>query len=313
MKALKKTVSMCAAATLCLSLTALSVYRFALGPRLTCAVSAGNSGTADIAGVLADVKSCVTRELADGDVKDIAVYCRELKNGAWFGINVEQKFNTASLLKVPMMMEFLDAAQTHPELLRDRLLFTGEEDGTSRQVLKPAKTLEIAKSYSVDELMFRMIAYSDNNATLLLLKEMPLDGLYRYLDARHIDYSTTADGSMMSLHSYARFFEALYDRSALNRAMSQKALAYLSAEDFPKGMRAAVPSEVAIAGKFGEKESFDRDGGVKSVQLHEVAIIFDRDQPLLLGVMTRGRDIEALEKVIRDITRRVYTDVEHHG
>lgn len=245
------------------------------------------------------------------EVKDISLYFRDLKTGAWFSINKDEKFNTASLLKVPLMMECLESAESNPSLLKKSILFTGEEDWIARQYIKPMKTLEPGRSYTVDELMYRMIAYSDNNATQLLLKEKPLDSLYQYLADHKIDYEQTPNGSMMSLGTYSRFFEALYDKSLLNDAMSRKALSYLAAEDFPQGMHAGVPANIVVESKFGEQETLDGNGKVKSAQLHEVGIVMAGNHPFLLGIMTKGNDIAEQEKIIRDITHDVYEEIDH--
>lgn len=250
-------------------------------------------------------------ELKNKDAKDIALYFRDLKSGAWFGINKDEKFNTASLLKVPLMEECLEAAENSPALLQKRVLFTGAEDWDARQDIKPSKTLEVAKSYTVDDLMFRMIAYSDNNATQLLLREMPLENLYQFLDNHKVDYERTENGSMMSLASYSWFFQSLYSKSLLNDAMSRRALSYLAAEDFHQGMHAAVPPNVVVESKFGEQAIY-KDGAVDSEQLHEVGIILDGDHPFLLGIMTRGKEFAQLERIIQHITRHVY-EIEHRG
>jgi beta-lactamase class A len=297
--------------TLGLLLSGISGNYFARKPRLNCESSMDTPMNKDLMPILNKLKEDAQQEIEKKKVKDISLYFRELKSGAWVGINKDEKFNTASLLKVPLMMECLEKVESHPGLLKKRLLFTGEEDWDSRQYIKPRKTLEPGSWYTVDELMLRMIAYSDNNATQLLLKEMPLDYLYQYLADHKIDYEKTPNGSMMSLDTYSRFFEALYDKSLLNSAMSRKALSYLAVEDFPQGMHAAVPANIAVESKFGEQEILDTNGKVKSAQLHEVGIVLAGNHPFLLGIMTKGNDFAVQEKIIREITHDVYEEIEH--
>jgi len=266
------------------------------------------SGQKGLMRVLDRMNDDAKQLLDKGEVKDIALYFRDLKSGAWVAINKDEKFITASLLKVPLMMECLESVQSHPGLSKKRLRFTGGEDWTSQQNIKPRKTLEPGKAYTVDELVYRMIAYSDNNATQLLLEEFPTDSLCRFLADHNVDYVKDQEGFKMSLDTYSQFFEGLYDQSLLNTAMSKKALSYLAAEDFPQGMHAAVPSNVVVESKFGEKILKDESGNVLSTQLHEVGIILDGDRPFLLGIMTHGDDLTVLEKVIRDISRDVYEE-----
>ena len=108
-------------------------------------------------------------EINTGEATDISLYFRDLRTGAWYGINKDEKFNLASLTKVPFMMECLESVESNPDKLKKRLRFSGDNDWTLQQNIKPKTSLEPGKTYSFDEMMFRMIAYSDNNALSLLL------------------------------------------------------------------------------------------------------------------------------------------------
>jgi hypothetical protein len=247
-----------------------------------------------LAPILDKLRKDAQLEINEGKVYDIALYYRDLNGRGWIAINKDEKFNVASLMKVPLMIECLENAESNPTLLEERLRFTSDRDWTAQQNIKPVETLERGKSYSLDETMFRMVAYSDNNAMELLLEKFPSDSLFQFLSNHRIDYVKAPDGIKMSLNTYSGFFEALYDRSILNDAMSKKAFSYLAAEKFPQGMRAAVPSNVVVESKFGEKVFRDDNGKVLSARLHEVGIILDGDHPFLLG-----------------ITRDVYEETEH--
>jgi len=265
----------------------------------------------DFMPILAKIEEDVQKEIDKKDVKDIALYYEDLNSGDWIGINKDEKFNLASLVKVPLMMECLESVESHPGLLKKRLLFTGDKDWTSQQNIKPMKSLELGKSYSLEEIMFRMIAYSDNNSMSMLLDEFPADRLDHYLTEHKIDYEEAPDGFKMSLGTYSWFFENLYYKSLHNDTMARKALSYLAAEDFPQGMHAAVPASIVVESKFGEKILKDENGNVKSVQLHEVGIVLDGNHPFLLGIMTSGKDLTKLEKVIQNITKDIYEEIEH--
>ena len=264
-----------------------------------------------LAPILDKLRKDAQLDINKGKVNYIALYYRDLIGGGWVAINKDEKFNIASLLKVPLMIECLENAESNPALLKERLRFTSDMDWTAQQNIKPVETLERGKSYSLDETMFRMVAYSDNNAMELLLEKFPSDSLFQFLSNHQIDYVKAPDGIKMSLNTYSGFFEALYDRSLLNDAMSKKAFSYLAAEKFPQGMRSGVPSSVVVESKFGEKVFRDENGKVLSARLHEVGIILDGDHPFLLGIMTRGKDLHVLENVIQDITHDVYEETEH--
>ncbi|HEY4743056.1 MAG TPA: serine hydrolase, partial [Desulfuromonadaceae bacterium] len=281
-------------------------------PALVCEGSTGMmTGQKALARILHKMNEDAQRLLDEEEIRDIALYYRDLKSGAWVAINKDKKFYTASLIKVPLMMECLEAVQSHPELSKKYLPFTGGNDWSSRQNIKPKKSLEPGKAYSLDDLLFRMIAYSDNNAMQVLLEEFPSDNLYHFLADHNADFDDDDNDIKMSLGTYSRFFEDLYDKSYLNTAMSKKALSYLAAEDFPQGMHAAVPPNVAVESKFGERIVKDTKGTVVNTQLHEVGIVLGDDHPFLLGIMTSGDNLTVLEKVIREISHDVYEEAEH--
>ena len=274
--------------------------------RLNCESSPGAADKNALAPILEVMKEDAQQEIDNKEVKEIALYYRDLKSGSWIAINKDEKFTIASLIKVPLMIEGMESAESHPKLLKTKMYFTSDTDWNTQQNFKPAKIIERGKPYLFDDVMFRMIAYSDNNAMQMLLEEFPSDTLLQFFATHNIDYEKAPEGIKMSLGTYSWFFESLYDKTLLNSAMSQKALSYLGAEDFPQGMHAAVPSDVKVESKFGEKLLTDENGRVASTQLHEVGIVLDGDRPFLIGIMTDGKNLPALEKVIRDITHDVY-------
>ena len=310
----KKTIKIVIAAvvlvTLALMLVVLPEKFFGHTHRPECECSICSTMNKNLQPILEKTKEYVEREIDKKEIKDIAVYFRDLKSGSWFAINKDEKFNLASLIKVPLMMECLESVESQPGMLQKRLLFTGEKDWTSQQNIKPKKFLEPGRMYSLDEIMFRMIAYSDNNAMSMLLNEFPGEGLDRFFSDHNIEYEKSPEGYLMSLGTYTTFFDTLYNQSLLNSTMSKKALAYLDSEDFPQGMHAAVPVNVKIEGKFGEKILLDEHDNGKNAQLHEVGIVQAGDHPFILGIMTSGKDLIGLEKVIKEITHNVYEENE---
>jgi len=278
------------------------------GLRHTAARETAKSGAgyACIDPILNIMKKDVKLEMEQQGVTDIALYYQDLKTGVWVAINKDEKFNLASLIKVPIMIQCLESVESHPELIKQKLTFTSVRDWNVQQNIKPPTALERGKAYTLEDTMFRMVAYSDNNAMQMLLQEFPANDTFQFLRDHKIEYEQAPDGIKMSLASYVWFFESLYDNSLLNEKMSQKALSYLAAENFPEGMHAAVPPGVVVESKFGEKLLLAQDGSVASTQLHEVGIIQNGDRPFLIGIMTSGSSLANLEKVIRDVTRDVF-------
>jgi len=89
--------------------------------------------------------------------------------------------------------------------------------------------------------------------------------------------------------------------------MSEKALQYLSLQDFPQGIAAGVPIGTAVAAKFGEHARGDHG---EEKQLHEFGIVYHPKGHYILGVMTQGKDFDQQAGIIRDVSRLVYEAVD---
>jgi hypothetical protein len=105
-------------------------------------------------------------------VSDMSVFFRI--NGKWGGINENNGFVPASLLKVPIMIAYYKMAETHPELLSKKIIYTGDLTYDSAQTIPPEDRLIPGKEYTIQELMRSMIVDSDNNAAGLLYRDIDL-------------------------------------------------------------------------------------------------------------------------------------------
>jgi len=227
------------------------------------------------------VETLIDARLKAEDAEHVSLYFSDLAAGPGFGIDEDFRFAPASLMKVPVMMAYLKLAEEDPRLLDLRLTVSGKSDYTANQGVKPAQRLEPGTAYTVDELLRRMIAYSDNNALVLLLGRLDKAQLEALLGDLHVDYQQTPDGGRISVKSYARFFNALYNGTYLGPRMNAKALRYLEQDDFTAGLLAGVPRGIPVAAKFGEW-ALGTHSEVR--QLQEFGIVFHGQPPYLLGV-----------------------------
>ncbi len=249
------------------------------------------------------IRALIEKSTSTGQAEHVAVYFRDMENGPLRGANFEEKFSPASLLKVPLMMATLKLAEADPAILERRLRNDG--DAPARSDFN-GHALQSGKDYTVEQLLRAMIVSSDNNAVLLLRQvvgDAPLNDVFQDFGLV-IPAVRTLDDSM-SVREYASFFRILYNASYLNKEMSQKALEYLLASDFKRGIVAGVPPGVRVAHKFGERSHFDSD----KKQLHDCGIVYHPRQHYILCVMSRGQDFDKLSGVIRDISALVYSEV----
>lgn len=255
------------------------------------------------------IHSVVDNETHRGNASQVSVYFRDLRYGRWIGINENDNYAPSSLLKVPLMIAYFREAETVPGILNQELTYHGQDETSSDEVIKPSETIKPGVAYTVNELIRRMIVFSDNNATTLLLGQIDkksLSEVYTDLGLQIPDAANLQD--TMSAKVFASFFRILYNASYLHRADSEQALKLLSQSDFNSGMQAALPKDVLIAHKFGVRTFIYQNQTFQ--ELHECGLVYHKQNPFLLCIMTKGQDIKGLETTLADITRLVYQQVD---
>jgi len=249
----------------------------------------------------------VDEHLKDKSAKRISVYFKDLKSGYWFGLHDSDIFPPASLMKVPLMMAILQRAEQKPEIMKEQIAFKERDERWQGQSFMPREPLKLGSFYSVDDLIYRMIAYSDNDATLLLTDHFGMGIVDDTLAELSIRIDASQEDNRIMLRDYSAFFRILFNSSYLSRTMSERALDYLTKSTFERGIRAGVPNDMIVASKFGE---YNMD----SYQLHEFAIVYFPDHPYILGVVTTGGTTDSLPHVIHEISFAIYRELNRqHG
>ncbi|MDD4290243.1 MAG: class A beta-lactamase-related serine hydrolase [Patescibacteria group bacterium] len=257
---------------------------------------------------LSDLKSKIqekiNKERGDKKINFAAVYFRDLNNGPWFGINEKSYFAPASILKIPVMLAYFYAAQKDSNILQQTMTIEEEYDYSVQGTI-PDLMLEKNYTYTIEELIERMIIYSDNYAYALLLNNIDINNIIHVYDSIGIDYKAINDSlnfNVLSVKDYSAFFRVLFNSSYLDREYSEKALSILAKSQFFNGIKKELPINLDIANKFGETISTD----LKEFQLHDCGIVYIPKKPYLLCIMTRGDKRENLTKTISSISKIIY-------
>lgn len=259
------------------------------------------------------LEQLIQSRIKDGTISNAAVYFRDLKSGPTMGIKEDSKFIPASLLKVPVLLTYLRLAEEDPDILKKELAYRGKDTGhVVMQQFLPYEEIKPNVSYTIDELLKRMTAYSDNKA---------YEGLINYLKVISPDKDLVADtiidlgitnpispeNEVVTVKSYSSLFRLLYNVSFLEtREMSAKALSYLVDVKFPYGITGSIPEDIKVANKFGERSMMNSD----SKQLHDCGIVYYPENPYLICIMTKGKNYESLSDIIREISKMVYEEVD---
>jgi beta-lactamase class A len=244
-------------------------------------------------------------------VGTVSLYFRELNDGPWFSVNDDARFSPASMRKVPMMIALLKESERMPDLLSRKVTAQLKQDHNAYQNIKPSQALEPGKAYEVGDLISRMIAYSYNNAFMLLSGMVDQNELGKVYELLSIpNPSVSREDHKLSVYTYASFFRILYNATYLSRERSEQALELLAGSEFRSGIVSGVPKEILVAHKFGEHS----DPATGEKQLHDCGIVYHRRHPYLLCVMTRGSSLEYLDDAIAALSKVVYAEVDaQHG
>jgi beta-lactamase class A len=247
---------------------------------------------------------------AQRTLADAAVYFRDLEHGPVFGVNETTDFAPASLLKLPLAITYLGIAENQPDILDKELWFEGEL-AAGVQNFPPAQTIEPGRHYSVRDLLFKMLAYSDNRSYSLLARYLdeavPNGNALTYKTYQELGFTIqqNADDQFVSVRGYASLFRILYNVSYLNAPLNELLLSWLEQSSFTQGVRAGVPQGVMVAHKFGELSAPD---GTK--QLQDCGIVYYPGNPYVLCVMARGDNWDELQASIQTLSRMVYEEVD---
>jgi beta-lactamase class A len=254
------------------------------------------------------IQQIVDEEKSSKHIIRASIFYRDLNSRRWFGVNDIDKFYPASLIKLPIAIMYYKIAELEPGVFDKELKIPEDEGDNSDQYYPPVESLIAGKTYPIKELIRHMLEYSDNApfSTLAdagkVFREKVLSDLSIYEPP-----AEEGEGAWsITARSYANIFRMLYNASYVNVRSANEILETLSRSTFDRGIVAGVPKGVPVAHKFGEAAGMDGDSNVKSLILNDCGIVYKKDSPYILCIMTEGTDYPSLEKTIQRISETIY-------
>jgi len=261
-----------------------------------------SSEASELINLKAEIEGVINAAKAQGAITSASVYINRLNNDHWISINGNEGYNGGSLLKVPVMMTYLREAEKRPGLLGRKLVFS--YGGKVPQQTFNEGNIEQGKSYTIKELMYYMIARSDNYATSLLNKNINTEAYENLFADIGIPKPNMTDRSYtLTVNDYSKFLRVLYNATYLNIEDADFALSLLSQVTFKEGLTRELPASVKVAHKFGE---WGEPVAGTLHQLHESGIVYCDGNPYLITVMTKGKEVKPLPDVISQISKLVF-------
>lgn len=246
------------------------------------------------------IESFIDSEIKAGNISHCSVYYRDLNNGPWIGVNEDEEYAPASLLKVPFMIAALRQTEIDPGFIRKSVIYYPQRSELEQHIVDSTFRLTPGQSYTMEELVNYMIIYSDNDAKDLLLANLPLTTFNSVFYDLGIEIEKFGvEDNFLSVKDYSTYFRLLYNATYLSRNMSNVALQILAGSTYKKGIAAGVPAGVVVSHKFGERTIQNSP----EIQLHECGIVYKENSPYILCVMVRGVDFDKNASVIRNISK----------
>jgi beta-lactamase class A len=268
-------------------------------------------GISEYQPLLKVVESVIANAKRSGGIDNASVYFRDLNTNHWFGIEPTRQYYPASLLKVPIMVAYLQKADRNPAILKHLLIAKPLPVAQSTEFDNPSELIP-GKAYTISQLIAAMITDSDNGAMATLFSYLTsidpkvLGDMYANLGLeKPSDDSSTYQ---ISVRAYSWFFRVLYNATYISAEQSEQALKLLSQVTFKDGITAGVPADITTAHKYGEHVITD-GSIISAVQMHDCGIVYAKPNPYLLCIMTQTKSEEASKSLIREISRTVYQSV----
>lgn len=248
-----------------------------------------------------------------GKAKRISVFVRDLNTSKFVGVNDSEAYYMASLLKTPLLIGGFKLAEVEPKILDQTLIYNGVPDLYEDQIISVSNRLKKGESYTIKDLMYRSVVYSDNTAAQILLDYYPEGFLDRIMQALGVQIvkPTGEVEDYVTARTYANIFRVLYNSSYLTREYSNQALEILTKTEFNEGITSKLPKDLKVAHKFAERTLVYDDNSVATEQIHECGLVYLKNfkDPYILCVLTEGSSYKDLEYVLSEISLSIYNDM----
>lgn len=217
---------------------------------------------------------------------EIGIVIKDLSTDWEISFNKDALFPSASLAKMPIMSACFLAVEEGKIKLDREVALKNSDKFTGSGILKETRT---GVTFSIEELIGRMIYDSDNTATNMLTNMVGIDYLNNAfnsfglkntnLSRKVADFFSRDKGieNYTTAEDMASIFERMYRRSLVNKDVSEKCLKLLKLQRVNDRIPKYLPVDVTVAHKTGLERSV----------CHDVGIVFSCKGDFLICVLTR--------------------------
>ena len=246
-------------------------------------------------------------QLAGAFSGQTSIEVRDLTTGEVVASSNSADMPAASTIKIPVMVEVFNQIASGSLHLRDTVTLQNADRDYGSGALASKKS---GTKYSIQYLLNAMITVSDNTATNMLMRTVGLDSINQTMSSLGLTRTKVADfihtdtltGDVRLLRSSAEDMTTLltmmYKGTLVDLASSEAMLDILSRQRHNGLIPRPLPPGLRIAHKTGTLND----------TLNDVGIIFLKQHPYVLAVMTTGVSKYARIAFIQNISRVVYAN-----
>ncbi|HBH71564.1 MAG: Peptidoglycan-binding domain 1 protein [Parcubacteria group bacterium GW2011_GWC1_42_11] len=231
---------------------------------------------------------------------NVSIYFEYLPTGSNIAISKDTEFYPASLLKLPVAIAVAKKIENGEWKWANELVLmpADKDDGFGDLYKEPSNS-----AHSIEELVRRSLSDSDNTAHFILTRNLEIEEIEDVYNHMGLDGFLTGKGNL-SAKRYSVILRSVYNASYLSEGSSQKLLSYLSKSSFKDYIQSGLPEDITFAHKIGisDEENVFLDSG----------IVYAKDRPYILTVMTKNKDEQIAQKMMADISRKVYNYISEY-
>lgn len=247
-------------------------------------------------------------ELIGERVDEVSVVVKDLGKDQWIlKINENKIFQSASIIKIPIMIEVLRQIELGNYSLDGKIKIE-KEDKVDFSIISE---LDV-KEYSILDLLTLMIITSDNTATNILIdlvgyesvnaltEELKLENTK--LKRKMMDFQAIKEGrkNTTTALDMANILEKLCKEELISKENSNLAINIMKRQTHIDSIPRYLDEDVVVANKTGSLSGLD----------HDVGIVYGGKTDYIIGVFTeKGKTNLANKELIGRISKLVYDHI----
>ena len=224
--------------------------------------------------------------------ENVAVSVRMLDGSGNFDINGDESMQSASMIKLLVLAEYLD------ELDSGLIAADDSYELAYADIVGGSGTMQgdaVGTKYTLDEVARRMIAVSDNVGTNVLIERMGVEQIQAKADELGLSGTQIAHKLMISANDAARILTRVAGGALASANSCARAEEYLLEQEDDEGLAQGLPDGVAFGHKTGTVDNIRHDGGIVYAE-----------HPYVICVLTKNMGYDTANALMSQISSAVY-------